>query len=373
MIVPLFDRYIAIDWSANNEPKPGKDSIWSCLGSDATADLQTMNQLTRRAAEAWLLDQLTAAVRADERVLVGLDFPYGYPAGFAAALGLDGQPWKGVWRHLASHITDDERNRSNRFKVASHINRKLGRHAPFWGRPAHLTLPDLPSHKEVAYLGASESGGLSQWRQVEDRLRRLRKRPQPVWKLYYPGSVGSQTLVGIPVLDRLRNHDELRSVSRVWPFEVLVPSLPVGRAAVVHAEIWPSIVPFGHEVGSCPDEQQVRAMVERWRQLDGEDRLAEWFAAAPDDDRVRGEEGWVLGVPSSRTIDAPDLPEVRAGPPTRAPVRPRPAPVTTVAASGDRPPCLCGCGKYPVGKRSRFMPRHDQRINPATGRRFNAH
>jgi hypothetical protein len=372
MIVPLFDRYIAVDWSANNEPNRGKNSIWSCLGRDATADLETKNHFTRREAEAWLLDQLTAAVRAGERVLVGLDFPYGYPAGFADTLGLDGQPWKGVWRYLARHITDDERNRSNRFEVASDINRKLGRHAPFWGRPANLTLPDLSSHKEVAYLGTREPGGLSQWRQVEDRLRRLRKGPQPAWKLYYPGSVGSQTLVGIPVLHRLRNHAELRGVSRVWPFEVLVPSLPVERGAVLHAEIWPSIVPFGHEVGSCPDEQQVRAVVECWRQLDGEDRLAEWFAAAPDDDQVRGEEGWVLGVSSSRTIDGTDRPELRAGRPTRAPTR-RPAPVTTVAASGDRPPCLCGCGKYPLGKDSWFMPGHDQRINPATSRRFNAH
>src|SRR5271154_6806361 len=103
MIVHLFDRYIAVDWSANNKPKHREDSIWSCLGRDATADLETKNHRTRRAAEAWLLDQLTAAVRADERVLVGLDFPYGYPAGFAAALGVDGEPWKGVWTYLDRH------------------------------------------------------------------------------------------------------------------------------------------------------------------------------------------------------------------------------------------------------------------------------
>ena len=26
--MPIFDRYIAVDWSANNGPKTGRDSIW---------------------------------------------------------------------------------------------------------------------------------------------------------------------------------------------------------------------------------------------------------------------------------------------------------------------------------------------------------
>jgi precorrin-8X/cobalt-precorrin-8 methylmutase len=371
--VPLFDRYIAVDWSANNKPKRGKDSIWSCLGRGATADLESKNHSTRHAAEGWLLDQLTAAVRAGERVLVGLDFPYGYPAGFAGALGLDGQAWKEVWTYLACHITDDERNGSNRFEVASDINRKLGRNAPFWGRPAHLRVPNLSSRKEVSYFGAPAPGGLSEWRRVEDQLRSLGRYPQPVWKLFYRGSVGSQTLVGIPVLHRLRNHDKLRRVSHVWPFEVLVPSLPVGLPAVVHAEIWPSIVPFAHEAGTCPDEQQVHAVVERWRELDHDDHLVECFAAAPDDHRVRREEGWVLGVLCSRTIDTLDSLQGRATAPTRPPAPPRSAPVNSMVPSGDRPPCLCGCGNYPRGRHSRFLPGHDQRIDLATGRRFNAH
>ena len=208
-------------------------------------------------------------------------------------------------------------------------------------------MPNLPSRKEVSYFGVRAPGGLSEWRRVEAQLRSLGTNPQPLWKLSYPGSVGSQTLVGIPVLYRLRNHDELRSVSHVWPFEMLVPSLPVGLPAVVHAEIWPSIVPFGHEAGTCPDEQQVRAVVERWRELDHEDRLVEWFAAAPDDHPVRREEGWVLGVPCSRTIDTLNLLQGRAPAPTRLPAPPRPAPVGSVTTSDDRPPCLCGCGNYP--------------------------
>ena len=371
--MPLFDRYIAVDWSANNKAKAGKDSIWSCVGPDATAGVRSKNHLTRRAAEAWLLDQLTAAVRKGERVLVGLDFPYSYPTGFAAALGVDGEPWKGVWRYLARHVVDDERNVSNRFEIASDINVKLGRHAPFWGRPGHLMLPHLPVRKEVTYLSAREPGGLSEWREVEDQLYRRGAHPQSVWKLAYPGSVGSQTLVGIPMLQRLRDHDALRTVSHVWPFEVLVPDFPIGSPAIVHAEIWPSLLPFAHESGSCNDERQVRAVVRNWRQLDKEDRLTESFAAPSESDPARLEEGWILGVPSSRTIDALDLPSrPRVSRPTNRRARPTPAP-TTPAMAVSRPACVCGCGQYPRGKRSRFMPGHDQRINPATGRRFNAH
>lgn len=33
--------------------------------------------------------------------------------------------------------------------------------------------------------------------------------------------------------------------------------------------------------------------------------------------------------------------------------------------------CVCGCGNVPAGRHSRFMPGHDHRVNPATGRRWN--
>jgi hypothetical protein len=178
-VTTLFDRYIAVDWSASDKPTSGKDSIWSCVGDDQGESLQTANHRTRRAAEAWLLEWLTAAVHAGQRVLVGLDFPYGYPAGLAAALKLQGEPWRAVWTYLECHIADDGLNVSNRFEVAARINQQLGRRAPFWGRPENLMLPSLPFRKEVAYH-APEPGGLSEWRQAEQQLQRLKTWPQSV-------------------------------------------------------------------------------------------------------------------------------------------------------------------------------------------------
>jgi precorrin-8X/cobalt-precorrin-8 methylmutase len=371
--MPLFDRYVAVDWSANNSPKLGADSIWACIATRAATDVSTRNHPTRRAAESWLLAQLLAVVEAGERILVGMDFPYGYPSGFAAALGLSGAPWGATWSYLTERVVDDEKNSSNRFEVASEINAQLGPYAPFWGRPAHLALANLATRKEVSYRGPEGLGGLAEWRDVERVIRGRGARPQPVWKLCYTGSVGSQTLVGIPVVNRLRHHDTLRGVSYVWPFEVLVPELPAASAVVVHAEIWPSIVPFSDEAGVCADERQVRAVVRKWRELDQADQLAEWLAAPADNEATRGEEGWVLGVESpgsaqtfARQKRPPD--SLRSEGPGASPsVRAGLEPATGQSR------CLCGCGNYPRGKRSRFMPGHDQRLNPDTGRRFNDH
>lgn len=373
-IMPLFDRYVAVDWSANNSPKLGKDSIWSCVADRSTNEVQTRNHPTRRAAESWLLQQFVAAVAAGERVLAGMDFPYGYPAGFATALGLGGDPWSATWTYLTDRVIDDDDNRSNRFEVASDVNVALGRRAPFWGRPQHHCLPGLPSRRDVAYHSVEQPDQLPEWREIERTLRDRGASPQPAWKLAYAGSVGSQTLLGIPVVQRLRNHEALRDVSRVWPFEVLVPDLPAGSPAVVHAEIWPSVVPFADESGNCADERQVQAVVRAWRESDFRDRFATWLAAPPDTKTVRAEEGWVLGVAplgSGQRFSRPQPPRIRSALKSGLPT-PAVLPGERGNAAG-RPPCLCGCGLYPRGARSRFMPGHDQRINPATGRRFNDH
>jgi hypothetical protein len=221
-------------------------------------------------------------------------------------------------------------------------------------------LPCLPFRKEVTYH-SPELGGLSEWRQAEQELRRLKTQPQSVWKLAGAGAVGSQSLVGIPVVARLRDHEALRDVSRVWPFEVDLPDLREGYPAVVHAGIWPTIVPVDEEPGAYRDEKQVRAVVRHWRELDHASRLADLFAAAPAYGVVRAEEDWVLGAP------APGTPLV-SRPPRRPPStldlgKP---PANVALASTTRQPCLCGCGNFPRGKHSRFMPGHDQRINSAT-------
>src|SRR5437667_10323314 len=130
----MFDKFVMVDWSAANVPRTGRDSIWICRHG---ANGETLvNPSTRRAARGLLDDWLADARAKDERILVGFDFPFGYPAGFAARLGLSGPPWRGVWNEIATLIQDDEHNLNNRFDVADILNRRVsGEQFPFWGCP----------------------------------------------------------------------------------------------------------------------------------------------------------------------------------------------------------------------------------------------
>src|SRR5215467_7384979 len=147
----IFDRYIVVDWSASNRPRTGRDSIWVC-GLTADGPRSTANPCTRGSAEVMIRDLLRHCVDAGERVLIGCDFPYGYPAGFAAELGLSGKPWRAIWDYLAARLRDDAAtNVSNRFQVAAGINACLEYHV-FWGRPATQPSDHLSARRDqVAY------------------------------------------------------------------------------------------------------------------------------------------------------------------------------------------------------------------------------
>jgi len=125
-----FDAYLAIDWSASSAPKTGKDSVWWCLCSwrDNELTVETNeNPATRRACFDAVRGRLRDLLAVGSSVLGGFDFPYGYPAGLARALGLDGSPWRSVWDDLKARIADDQTlGTNNRFSVAGDLNRRIG-------------------------------------------------------------------------------------------------------------------------------------------------------------------------------------------------------------------------------------------------------
>lgn len=211
-----FDAYVMVDWSANNSPKTGKDSVWYCALEriqGATRITAIENPATRSLAHRQISEMLNALARRGCATLVGFDFPYGFPGGFAHALNISsGDPWREVWNVLSSRIVDTEQNRSNRFIVAAELNAAIsGRPFPFWGCPSNQQQRHLTSTRGVRHSPEE----IPEFRFTDKRVRG----PQPVWKLCYPGSVGSQALVGIPYVARLRFDPELTSISRVWPFE----------------------------------------------------------------------------------------------------------------------------------------------------------
>jgi precorrin-8X/cobalt-precorrin-8 methylmutase len=281
----VFDRLVVVDWSANSTPKRGRDSIWIAVRDSVGVTLS--NPSTRFEAEEILAD----VVGADGRTLVGVDFSLGFPAGTAKSLGLAGSggledpPWASTATELSRLVDDDARNRNNRFEVASDLNTRTGvAPGPFWGCPPKAGSASLTTTKPPP-------GPLAEWRTVESVLRERGHRPFSSWQLLGAGAVGSQSLLGIPMVMRLRERFGGRLA--VWPFE------PIDRAIVV-VEVWPSLLLLDLDVAPVRDAAQVLGVAEWLAGLDAADGLHELFCLdglEPEvHDVVVGEEGWVLGV-----------------------------------------------------------------------------
>ena len=119
-----FDRVIVVDWSAASSPtsaKPSADAIWLGTARVSDGSVAESYRRTRAEAEAALHDAVREALAAGERLLIGFDFPFGYPAGFARAL--TGRPEAlALWDWLAERIEDGTDNRNHRIDVAAAIN-----------------------------------------------------------------------------------------------------------------------------------------------------------------------------------------------------------------------------------------------------------
>jgi len=289
----LFDRYLMVDWSGASVPRLGRDSIWTCL-LDRAGRPRLANHATRQAATDAIRAVMLESVAAGRRLIAGFDFSFAYAAGFAKRLGLAGAPWRAVWRLLAREIADAPDNANNRFAVAAALNQRLGGEPfPFWGCPARHACATL------AMRGRRPHGpdDIAERRIAE----RVLKQVQPSWKLHYTGSVGGQTLVGIPRLHALRFDHALAPVTRVWPFETGFEPLTTRHldgVGVLITEIYPSLIPLPDGAG-VKDARQVEAMARFLRKRDRAGTLGTLFAApcSPAERRViEREEGWIFGA-----------------------------------------------------------------------------
>jgi hypothetical protein len=271
----LFDTVVIVDWSAANVPspvRPSADAIW--MGVVREGVEEALYHRTRAAAEAAIVTLLASEALAGRRVLLGCDFPMGYPAGFAGRLtGFRDAP--AVWEWLATRIEDGPDNRNNRFDVAASINARMGGGGPFWGRPTRQVVDGLPATKQVDYAALD----LPERRAVEAKVPKA----QPVWKLYTTGSVGSQSLMGLPMIHRLSQRDGVA----IWPFDD-------SQAQVVVAEIYPSLLAkaVAQEADKIKDRAQVCLLARALWRLAQKGKLAT-FLKVPE---VAREEGWILGA-----------------------------------------------------------------------------
>ena len=332
----LFDRYIAVDWSAANTPRLGKDSIWvgewgqndhlgptvlppghpRFRGNDPVPSCAehavvrathsqaggrgrlspSLNLPTRNAAMAHLAQGLRWALEQGERVFVGCDFGFGYPAGTASKL-TGAADWQGVWALIAELMRDAEDNTNNRFAVAEALNVRLGE-ALFWGHP-----------HQHAYAGLTPRRPTHGYRQIAERraVEALSRSVQPMFKLAGVGSVGSQSLTGIARLERLRREPSLAGQIAVWPFET-------GFAGAVERPVWlvemyPSLFPLPFDAPEPKDRAQVEAAAREFAGLDARGLLATFLSPpAGTSAAVRKvatrEEGWIAGVGQTSLLTA---------------------------------------------------------------------
>jgi hypothetical protein len=192
-------RVVAVDWSGARTGE--RQKLWLAEISDTGVE-RLRAEWTRES----LTEELQRLVRwhreRSERLIIGLDFAFGFPAWYAEREGWrrGDQLWKAF---------DDER-----------VGRLLA-HAepPFWGRGANRRKP----------ASLRPDGATPSLRRTEQQLSG--PRPFSVFQLVGAGSVGVGSLRGMRTLAALSAVG-----ARVWPFH----GDPGGAESVV-LEIWPRL------------------------------------------------------------------------------------------------------------------------------------
>lgn len=294
------DDVLIVDWSSSATRKTGADSIWIShveVGTPAVVK-SLVNPSTRAEACGWLLDCRTTAQSRGRRVLCGFDFSLGYVEGYADLLTASFGGWpdgaKSAWDATAIITStlvnaDAPDNSNNRFEAAARINAQTGL-ALFWGHPTGKTYSALSRTKKEPpiNLGANP---LPQRRITEIGLQCATN-----WQLYGIGSVGSQVLTGLPIIQQLRA--AFPHAARVWPYEA------TQLASIVFAEVWPTM--HAHPIPgiAVKDAWQVQSQAlhfaslaidhERWDDLL---QPPSWqLLTQQQRTAVEQEEGWILGV-----------------------------------------------------------------------------
>lgn len=273
----MFDHVIAVDWSADATRGPAKPAESKCWLAAGSKEKRSEPEYFRTRADCReRIRELAAGCPG--RVLIGFDFAFGYPL---TAEGRQLMPsGRGLCALLGWMIDDNDDNSNNRFLVGDHLNRRIMERTgwgegPFWGRPGHLELPDLPVTRPTKCP-------MPEYRQIEQTLRASSKQPQSVWKLSYAGSVGSQSLLGLASVDRLLRDPEIGPRCRLWPFESTS-----GPETIVIGEIWPGVLPSDGHDHPIKDARQVVTI------RDAILNQPEKWTAFPEAHRA---EGWIMGV-----------------------------------------------------------------------------
>ncbi len=285
----MFELVIAVDWSAASVQGPKretKDRCWLAWSRQGTRSLP--EYFRNRAA---CMERIADLLRScNGPAFVGFDFPFGYPSGSGMGGG------RTAAAKIAALLTSKEDDSNNRYDVAKQLNSDFFRYpGPFWGCPKNQSGSHLPTNKPTYSHHPFE-----EWRIVENYLRVEKKQStiSPVWKLAYPGSVGSQTLTGMKALYDFASLPEFSSRVRMWPFDT---QWEADLEGIILTEIWPSLNDHDRYDHQIKDARQVLACRDWF--LDSEKtgdsrhlfKAPDWLTAN-EREKCFEEEGWILGV-----------------------------------------------------------------------------
>ena len=284
----LFDTILVADWSAGKRmgPKPKKDAIWLGITRDGTSQ-EPVYCRSRQEAEREIVEIIEAEIAAGRRLLCAFDFPFGYPQGFARHVTGSDDPF-GLWDWFEAHIRDGQDGTNNRFDVAEKLNGMFDGLGPFWGKPNRDEWLGVPYVK---------SGILFDQVAEKRACDTVSKASSSCFQLFFNPTVGSQQMLGLPMLNRLRRLNGVR----VWPFEALED------APVVLAEVWPGLIENSVKAelaneGSeaIRDRTQVRMLANALARLP-KDSLMDHMTSLPS---VAREEAWILGAGLTEELNA---------------------------------------------------------------------
>lgn len=274
-----FDTFVMVDWSSGNDtgPSPRKDAIWAGMVRDGIGQ-EPIYLRNRLVAEDWLADMLEKEQAAERRVLVGFDFPFGYPEGFARAVTGTDDPLV-LWDWYESRIVDGPKF-NNRFDLAGAVNTELtGGKGPFWFNGLKREIDGLARTRDA------QANPFPERRQCEH----LAKGAFTCWQMGGAGAVGGQVMTGLAVLSRLRRRFDVA----VWPFEPL-------DAPIAFVEIWPSLTVHDVPDGWIKDAWQVTEVARQLASLDGDTLAGLLDVSVP-------QEGWIFGLGHEETLKGPAL------------------------------------------------------------------
>lgn len=265
-----WDTTVIVDWSGGNDrgPRPTHDAIWAGVQrADQSEDPRYFRN--RQTSSDWIIPFLDTELTANRKVLLGFDFPFGYPEGFGKHLTGTDDPLV-LWQWFADRVEDSPKA-NNRFDIAGQINGTLPGIGPFWGNGLKRDIAHLPRKG----LARTENP-FPERRAVEH----LAKGSFTCWQLAGAGAVGSQVIMGLPVLQNLRHH--FADKISVWPFEPLTTPIAL-------VEIWPTLHAGPAPEGMIKDAHQVHATAKAIASKNLTPDHAEVAVTSPV-------EGWILGI-----------------------------------------------------------------------------